>query len=218
MNSIAKLFLTVLVMMYVVSSCSIEKRLYSSGYHIEWHKSINNREKNDRLTAKDQKTESQSTLVEMLEVEGENYDDMSFDGTSIPSVKNENRTLSPGNNDQVHEEETLLNSISKEITVTSGLGTQIKTPKIFSKKSNTIKKKSERKASTRGSGKNQIVALILCILLGLLGIHRFYLGYTGLGVLYILTLGLFGIGWLIDLILLIIPNGLTPKGKTNYRE
>ena len=39
-----------------------------------------------------------------------------------------------------------------------------------------------------------------------------------MGVLYIFTLGLFGIGALIDLILLIIPNGLTPKGKSNYRD
>jgi len=29
---------------------------------------------------------------------------------------------------------------------------------------------------------------------------------------------LLGIGWLIDIILLIIPNGLTPKGKSNYTD
>jgi len=67
-------------------------------------------------------------------------------------------------------------------------------------------------------GKSQIIALILCLLLGYLGVHRFYLGYTGLGVLYIFTLGLFGIGWLIDTILLIIPRGLTPKGQDSYRD
>lgn len=66
------------------------------------------------------------------------------------------------------------------------------------------------------TGKSQIVAFLLCLFLGLLGIHRFYLGYTGMGVLYILTVGIFGIGWLIDLILLIIPNGLSPKGETKY--
>lgn len=70
--------------------------------------------------------------------------------------------------------------------------------------------------SSQGTGKNQIVAFILCLLLGLLGVHRFYLGYTFMGILYILTAGLGGIGWLIDLILLIIPNGLTPKGETRY--
>ena len=79
-------------------------------------------------------------------------------------------------------------------------------------------KKQQKQSKRRGSGKNQIVALVLAIFLGFLGIHRFYLGYTGMGVLYIFTLGLVGIGWLIDIILLIIPNGLTPKGKNNYRD
>lgn len=88
----------------------------------------------------------------------------------------------------------------------------------YAKKQSQKNEKSKAGEKVPGGGKNQIVALVLCIFLGLLGIHRFYLGYTGMGVLYIFTLGLFGIGWLIDLILLIIPNGLTPKGRNNYRN
>jgi TM2 domain-containing membrane protein YozV len=90
--------------------------------------------------------------------------------------------------------------------------------KKFDKQQKRAQNKISKKSKKGGSGKVQIVALILCILLGLLGIHRFYLGYTGMGVLYILTLGLFGIGWLIDIILLLIPNGLTPKDQNNYRD
>ena len=89
--------------------------------------------------------------------------------------------------------------------------------KQMKKQAKAKKKKTNKKSKSAGGGKNQIVALVLCIFLGLLGIHRFYLGYTGLGVLYIFTAGIFGIGWLIDIILLIIPNGLTPKGQNNYR-
>jgi hypothetical protein len=96
---------------------------------------------------------------------------------------------------------------------TSNLTSEIKTTIQESKDPN---KKTKNQRTT--GGKSQIVALILCILLGWIGVHRFYLGYTGTGILYLFTLGLFLIGWLIDLILLIIPNGLTPKGKTSYRE
>lgn len=46
------------------------------------------------------------------------------------------------------------------------------------------------------------VAFVLCFFLGLIGIHRFYVGKVGTGVLYIFTFGLFGIGWLVDLIMI----------------
>jgi TM2 domain-containing membrane protein YozV len=42
--------------------------------------------------------------------------------------------------------------------------------------------------STTAEGKSQLVALLLNIFLGGLGIHRFYLGYVGMGILYIALL------------------------------
>ena len=51
---------------------------------------------------------------------------------------------------------------------------------------------------------NRAVALILCLLFGMLGIHKFYLGKNGLGLLYIFTGGLCGMGIFIDLIVLLI--------------
>lgn len=50
--------------------------------------------------------------------------------------------------------------------------------------------------------KNKTTAQILSILLGELGIDRFYLGYTGLGILKLITGGGFGIWWLVDIILI----------------
>jgi hypothetical protein len=50
--------------------------------------------------------------------------------------------------------------------------------------------------------KKWLVALLLSILLGGLGVDRFYMGYIGTGILKLLTFGGFGIWWLIDLILI----------------
>ncbi len=55
--------------------------------------------------------------------------------------------------------------------------------------------------------KNKWVAFLLCVLLGYFGAHKFYEGKVLMGILYIFTVGLFGIGWLIDcLVLLFKPN------------
>lgn len=50
--------------------------------------------------------------------------------------------------------------------------------------------------------KDWLVALLLSIFLGGLGVDRFYMGYVGLGVLKLLTVGGCGIWWLIDVILI----------------
>ena len=51
--------------------------------------------------------------------------------------------------------------------------------------------------------KDKWVAFLLCLFLGGFGAHKFYEGKMGMGVLYLFTAGLFGIGWLIDCISLL---------------
>lgn len=65
--------------------------------------------------------------------------------------------------------------------------------------------------------KSKTTALILSILVGGLGIDRFYLGYTGLGVLKLLTGGCFGILYIIDIIN-IATGKLLPADGTSYED
>ena len=63
--------------------------------------------------------------------------------------------------------------------------------------------------------KKWLTALLLSILIGSLGVDRFYMGHVGLGILKLITFGGFGIWWLIDLILIATKHNF---GKVNWVE
>lgn len=59
-------------------------------------------------------------------------------------------------------------------------------------------------AAANVSPRSRTVAAVLAFFLGTLGIHRFYVGKMGTGVLMIVTLGAFGIWTLIDFIMILV--------------
>ena len=53
------------------------------------------------------------------------------------------------------------------------------------------------------SAKSRLAATLLCFFFGGIGVHRFYVGKIGTGILWLLTCGCFGIGALVDFIMIL---------------
>lgn len=61
--------------------------------------------------------------------------------------------------------------------------------------------------------KKVLPLFLLFFFLAWLGVHRFYAGKIGTAILFILTLGGFGIWWIIDLILIVTGNFKDKQGQ-----
>jgi TM2 domain-containing membrane protein YozV len=63
------------------------------------------------------------------------------------------------------------------------------------------------------SDKDFVTMLLLCFFLGGFGVHRFYAGKTGTGILMLLTLGGFGFWTMIDFIIIAVGKFKDKEGK-----
>ena len=71
---------------------------------------------------------------------------------------------------------------------------------------------------TPTSDKNKKTAFWLCLLGGLFGLHQFYVGKIGTGILYILTIGVFGIGFIVDFIKILTGKFTDKQGRPVKRK
>ena len=73
--------------------------------------------------------------------------------------------------------------------------------------------KQDAGALVAPSEKRLLPAVLLCMLFGVFGVHRFYAGKVGTGILQLVTLGGLGIWWMVDLIMLIVGSFTDGKGQ-----
>jgi TM2 domain-containing membrane protein YozV len=196
-----KIVLLAVAAVFVVSSCTIEKRLYNSGYHVEWNHSKKHVE-SDQVAQEESSSETRE--VASLAVSRTANTDQVVEETAV-------------NNDAVastvaaSEETSVSNELAASTNSTSEKVVAATVKEKQMKASHTKDAKKAEKSKAPAGGKSQLVAALLCFFLGFLGIHRFYLGYTGIGILMLLTGGLCGLLLLIDFIRILVgdlgPNG-----------
>ena len=200
MKTAKKLFVFGVLVSLFLSSCTMQKCVYSKGYYVDWfgNKSSGSLDKKAPVdhsaysSANEERMQQVFTHATPIEV----------------ASSNEVDDLSMASND---ESMVLIQSTgvlsAKKI---SAAAQAMKASEFQQKEVTEVKAEAPLMAKPNG-GKSQLTALLICIFVGALGIHRFYLGYTGIGIIQLLTLGGCGLWALIDLIM-IITGDLKPNG------
>jgi TM2 domain-containing membrane protein YozV len=208
MKSFLRLSTFTVVLGVIFNSCTVEKRVHMSGYHIEWNHKTKKIENvaNPSFEEDFAQTEASMIVLELDHnvtatassvVESGLIDLVDGESSNLIVYGGDRKSMSSKEFPVLVDDTRIDEVVSAAPLMTTG---EIR---------NSLRNaKSEIKAfkNAEPGGKSQIVALVLVLLVGALGIHRFYLGYTGIGILMLLTGGLCGILVLIDLIRIITGN------------
>lgn len=103
---------------------------------------------------------------------------------------------------KVFEDAVICTNCGKQISNLNNNTNDNNNPKIVINNTNAIQGNNIN-ANVYRKKCDKWIAFLLCFFLGIIGIHKFYEGKAGLGVLYIFTFGFAGIGVLIDLIVIL---------------
>lgn len=179
------------------SNVSVAKRYHSGGFNISW----GGGDEGGKVASK---TTSKKPVIKKVGKSAANTEEALI-ATTVPMTSNEVRSTQALKATQenaaiVAEQQSTAvgvnksrNSIQNEVVKSAAASKQV------------VKNAKE----SSGPGKSQIIALVLALLVGVIGVHRFYLGYPMEGVLQIITLGGCVIWTLID-IFRIITGDLQP--------
>ena len=198
-----------------VSSCgsnaTFSKRYHNRGFNIAWGGGSD--ATNQTVKTSPRKAKAQMESVEVAK---------NVENAAIEAIVETEVNAQVASNSTAIVNNTATQKVSTSAKIAKTFATQaIKSTKADTKSASAVKVstavvKAKKMAADPGDDKSQLIALILCIFVGVLGIHRFYLGYTMEGVLMLLTAGGCGIWALIDLVR-IITGDLQPKDGT-YTE
>ena len=178
----------------VVSNKRIQKRKYTKGFNIKSQK-----KNNYNLAFKDQSSSEFSSKNNV----NKNSDLFlaSKEGVIIGQTIANQTLRTELNNILINKKKSnKISNFSNPVSV-KDLKNELKSNKKEIRKAIKTLAKSGGKAPVTGQEKT--IALVLLLFLGALGAHKFYLGQTGKGILYLFTGGLCGIGLIIDLIKLL---------------
>lgn len=196
----------VIIVTIAFTSCTIEKRAYLPGYHVERTGKIETKKEINANKAETQVAEIKQKETSPLET-------LTQETASILEVESyiseENNLVASNNFEAVFSQLTKKESkalISNVISSDNNFSTSTQE---ISETKTTLSDKGAKKTKRYG-GKSQVIALVLVLVAGTLGVHRMYLGYWGIGIIQLLTLGGCGIWTLIDLIR-ILTGDLKPK-------
>ena len=96
-----------------------------------------------------------------------------------------------------------MNNLNTEIDDLKKEIAEMKAKEELKAENERLKSKLAQKSSAVQKNDKGIITLVLCFMLGYLGVHRFYSGHIGIGIVQLLTLGGCGIWVLIDLIMIL---------------
>lgn len=202
----SKFFILLSTFLIVFSSCQ-KKLAYFQASKIEDFSQAKNKQK-------------LAQVLENVVAPTTQIDENSF--VSTISEKVEEPIVLANNSTEFTESEIVQKEVSEKLNIQSkSIDNQQFTKKVgLVEKVKIAKKVAQIKKNTKANGTpgtDQLIALLLVVLVGALGIHRFYLGYTAIGIIQLLTLGGCGIWALIDLIR-IITGDLKPYNSEYTRK